>query len=42
MVEMDNVTQQKNMETIINIPRKNRGPDTDKVYKELTKDCLKH
>ena len=38
-VEMDNVTQQKIMETIINIRRKNRRPDTDTIYKELTKEC---
>ena len=38
-VEMDNVTQQKIMETIINIRRKNRRPDTDAIYKELTKEC---
>ena len=38
-VEMDNVTQQKIMETIINIRRKNRRPDTDTICKELTKDC---
>ena len=38
-VEMDNVTQQKIMKTIINIRRKNRRPDTDTIYKELTKDC---
>ena len=31
--------QQKIMETIINIRRKNRRPDTDMIYKELTKDC---
>ena len=36
---MDNVTQQKIMETIINIRRKNRIPDTDTIYKELTKEC---
>ena len=36
---MDNVMQQKIMETIINIRRKNRRPDTDMIYKELTKDC---
>ena len=35
---MDNVTQQKIMETIINIRRKNRIPDTDTIYKELTKE----
>ena len=38
-VEMDKVIQQKIMETIINIWRKNRRPDTDTIYKELTKDC---
>ena len=38
-VEMDNVIQQKIMEIIINIRRKNRRPDTDTIYKELTKDC---
>ena len=38
-VEMDNVTQEKIMETIINIRRKNRRPDTDTIYKELTKEC---
>ena len=38
-VKMDNVTQQKIMETIINIRRKNRRPDTDTICKELTKDC---
>ena len=38
-VEMDNVTHQKIMETIINIRRKNRRPDTDTIYKELTKEC---
>ena len=38
-VEIDNVTQQKIMETIINIRRKNRRPDTDTIYKELTKEC---
>ena len=36
---MDNVTQQKIMETIINIRRKNRIPDTDTIYKELAKEC---
>ena len=36
---MDNVTKQKGMETIIKIRRKNRRPDTYKIYKELTKDC---
>ena len=36
---MDNVIQQKIMETIIKIRRKNRRPDTDTIYKELTKDC---
>ena len=39
MVEINNVIQQKVMETIINIRRKNRRPDTDAIYKELTKDC---
>ena len=39
MVETDNVILQKIMETIINIRRKNRRPDTDAIYKELTKDC---
>ena len=38
-VEMDNVTQEKIMETIIKIRRKNRRPDTDTIYKELTKEC---
>ena len=38
-VEMDNVTQQKIMEAIINIRRKNRRPVTDTIYKELTKEC---
>ena len=38
-VEIDNVTQQKIVETIINIRRKNRWPDTDTIYKELTKEC---
>ena len=38
-VKMDNVTQQKIMETIINIRRKNSSPDTDTIYKELTKEC---
>ena len=38
-VKIDNVTQQKIMETIINIRRKNRRPDTDTIYKELTKEC---
>ena len=38
-VEIDNVTQQKIMETIINIRRKNRRPGTDTIYKELTKEC---
>ena len=38
-VEIDNVTQQKILETIINIRRKNRRPDTDTIYKELTKEC---
>ena len=36
---MDNVTHQKIMETIINIRRKNSRPDTDTIYKELTKEC---
>ena len=36
---MDNVIQQKSMETIINIRRKNCRPDTYTIYKELTKDC---
>ena len=39
MVETDNVILQKIMETIINIRRKNRRPDTDAIYKELKKDC---
>ena len=39
MVEIDNVFHQKIMETIINILRKNCRPDTDSIYKELTKDC---
>ena len=39
MVETDNVILQKIMETIINIRRKNRRPDTDVIYKELKKDC---
>ena len=39
MVETDNVILQKIMETIINIRRKNRRPDTDTIYKELTKEC---
>ena len=39
MVETDNVIPQKIMETIINIRRKNRRPDTDAIYKELKKDC---
>ena len=36
---MDDVIQQKIMETIINIRRKNCRPDTDTICKELTKDC---
>ena len=39
MVEIDNVFHQKIMETIINILRKNCRPDTDSIYKELSKDC---
>ena len=39
MVKMNNVIQQKIMETIINIRRKNCRPDKDAIYKELTKDC---
>ena len=39
MMETDNVILQKIMETIINIRRKNRRPDTDAIYKELKKDC---
>ena len=36
---MDDVIQQKIVETIINIRRKSRRPNADAIYKELTKDC---
>ena len=36
---MDDVIQQKIMETIINIQTKNCRQDIGAIYKELTKDC---
>ena len=39
MVGVDNIIQQKIMETIINMQRKNCKPVTDAIYIELTNDC---
>ena len=39
MVEMNDVIQQRIMETIINIQTKNCRQDIGAIYKELTKDC---